>query len=98
MKEKINEEANSHQMMNTANRENYQDLNILQDLFKVALNIVPSNFSSMNVGQMKHLCLCGAKHFANEKTLSNQDEFTMCCRFFRTPIYFPSSFPFWSTR
>ena len=47
--------------------------------FKSALNAVPANFLSRNLGSMALICSsCGAKHFNSEVTDRNTCTFTLC--------------------
>lgn len=54
--------------------------NYLIDVYKIALNVVPSQFESFNIGQMNLECqFCKAKHFESEITMRNRTKFTSCC-------------------
>lgn len=53
---------------------------VLIDKFKVALNLIPNNFISYDVGPMNLECeCCKAKHFESEITMRNRTQFTACC-------------------
>lgn len=55
-------------------------IDVLSETFRVALNLVPRNFDSYNVGPMNLKCrFCDAKHFAFEVTAGDRNAFTMCC-------------------
>lgn len=56
------------------------DLDILNDTNKCALNVVPRNFDSYSCGALELICLCcQAKHFQSEITSRNQNAFSLCC-------------------
>lgn len=60
------------------NRNNQID--ILSDSFKIALNLVPKNFVSYSLGPMNFICrCCNAKHFESEITSGDRDVFSSCC-------------------
>ena len=55
-------------------------IDVLEDSYKCALNVVPCTFHSSYLGSLEMCCLfCSAKHFRSEVTLRNTQTFTLCC-------------------
>lgn len=52
----------------------------LSDTFKIALNLIPSNFCCFDCGEMDLRCIfCNARHFKGEITMRDVNKFTLCC-------------------
>lgn len=60
--------------------QNLDLIDILNDNFKDASNVVPRNFDSFDCGPMELICrFCQAKHFNSEVTQRDMNAFTVCC-------------------
>lgn len=63
-------------VLNTAN----DNIDILDDSFKCALNLIPRNFQPFYCGPLNMRCsFCTARHFKSEVTLGDTQSFTLCC-------------------
>lgn len=77
MRSTIQNHVNAHVNNNPNNANN---VDVLINSYKVALNLIPRNFESFNCGGLSLRCMyCRALNFQSEITQRSNEAFTLCC-------------------